>query len=227
MAGQIDLNTALPAHYVSMTSHSPRTNLSQREGSRSQGIVRIVGGQWKRTPLSVVDIPGLRPTPDRVRETVFNWLTHLFGGSLDGCSALDLFAGTGALGLEAASRGAEPVVLVERNRAALEVLRAVRDKLNAHQVDIRSGDAVETAQQYIKGDTRFDIIFLDPPFGQCWLAKVLPLATDLCKSTGVIYAESDARLDPAQLSTLRLKLLRADKAGDVFYHLLRRNKNES
>ena len=190
-------------------------------------MVRIVGGQWKRTPLPVVDIAGLRPTPDRVRETAFNWLTHLFNGSLDGCSALDLFAGTGALGLEAASRGADPVVLVERSHSALQALRAVCEKLGAHQVHIRSGDAVEMALQYIKSDARFNIIFLDPPFGQRWLAKVLPLAADLCNSTGVIYAESDARLDPTELATFRLELLRADKAGDVFYHLLRRNNNES
>lgn len=185
-----------------------------------------MGGRWKRTPLSVVDIPGLRPTPDRIRETLFNWLTHLFGGSLAGCSALDLFAGTGALGLEAASRGAEPVVLVERDRAALDALRAIIGKLGAPQINIRSGDALNIAKQFVETGGRFSIIFVDPPFGQGWLAKALPLASNLCNSSGVVYAESESPLDPSLVARCGLELIRADKAGDVFYHLLRRNNNE-
>ncbi|MGI9024052.1 MAG: 16S rRNA (guanine(966)-N(2))-methyltransferase RsmD [Burkholderiaceae bacterium] len=190
------------------------------------GAIRIIGGQWKRTPLSVIDVPGLRPTPDRVRETVFNWLTHLFGGSLAGCSALDLFAGTGAMGLEAASRGASPVVLVERDHAALAALRAIATRLNATQVDVLGDDAVSIVRKYVAAGTRFSIIFLDPPFGQGWLPKVLPLTSELCNSTGVIYAESETTLEASLLAACKLELVRADKAGDVFYHLLRRNNNE-
>ena len=189
-------------------------------------MVRIGGGQWKRTPLFVVDIPGLRPTPDRVRKTVFSWLTHLFGGSLNGLSVLDLFAGAGALGLEAASRGANPVVLVDSDRGAVEALRIVVGKLRAHQVQIRSGDAITIAQQLIGRKTLFNIIFLDPPFGQGGLHNVLPLAVGLCNPTGFIYAESQAVLDPDYLANFGLELVRGDKAGDVFYHLLRRNNNE-
>ena len=209
-----------------MTSLPLRAKDSRGEIRRPRGVVRIVGGRWKRTPLPVVDLPGLRPTPDRVRETVFNWLTHLFGGSLVGCSALDLFAGTGALGFEAASRGAEPVVLVERDRTALEALGAVRAKLHAHQVHIRSGDALYIAQQMAKTDARFNIIFVDPPYGQGWLERILPFAADLCNSTGVLYAESEATLDSSMIAACRLELMRADQAGDVFYHLLRRNNND-
>lgn len=190
------------------------------------GAIRIIGGQWKRTPLSVIDVPGLRPTPDRVRETVFNWLTHLFGGSLAGCSALDLFAGTGAMGLEAASRGASPVVLVERDHAALAALRAIATRLNATQVDVLGDDAVSIVRKYVAAGTRFSIIFLDPPFGQGWLPKVLPFMSELCNSTGVIYAESETTLEASLLAACKLELVRADKAGDVFYHLLRRNNNE-
>lgn len=209
-----------------MTSRPPTNDNRLRKIARSSCVVRIGGGRWKRTPLLVVDSPGLRPTPDRVRETVFNWLTHLFGGSLEGCSAIDLFAGTGALGFEAASRGVDPVILVERDPAALDALRIVTDKLNAHQVHIRSGDALHFAQQYAEKDARFDIIFLDPPFDQGWLAKVLPVMGGLCNSSSVIYAESEARLDTAEVTSYGLHLLRAEKAGDVFYHLLRRNNKE-
>ncbi len=209
-----------------MTSRPLSNKDLRQEMRRPKGDIRIIGGQWKRTSLPVIDAPGLRPTPDRVRETVFNWLTHLFGGSLAGCSALDLFAGTGALGLEAASRGAEPVILVERDRTALAALRAIATKLNAKQVAVRSDDAVSVVQEYVAVGTHFSIIFLDPPFGQGWLTKVLPLTSDLCNSTGVIYAESEARLESSILAACRLELLRADKAGDVFYHLLRRNNNE-
>ncbi len=176
--------------------------------------------------MSVIDVPGLRPTPDRVRETVFNWLTHLFGGSLAGCSALDLFAGTGAMGLEAASRGASPVVLVERDHAALAALRAIATRLNATQVDVLGDDAVSIVRKYVAAGTRFSIIFLDPPFGQGWLPKVLPFMSELCNSTGVIYAESETTLEASLLAACKLELVRADKAGDVFYHLLRRNNNE-
>jgi 16S rRNA (guanine966-N2)-methyltransferase len=104
--------------------------------------VRIIAGQWKRTPLPVATVDGLRPTPDRVRETVFNWLEHLQLRRWDNRRCLDLFAGTGALGFEAASRGAAEVVMVEANAAALRNLQAVCDKLKAQQVVLRQGDAL-------------------------------------------------------------------------------------
>ena len=209
-----------------MTSSTSTSKGSRRETRRPRGVVRIVGGQWKRTRLTVVDVPGLRPTPDRVRETLFNWLTHLFGGSVAGCSVLDLFAGTGALGLEAASRGAEPVILVDRDPVVLEALRAIMDRLDASQISVRRGEAMAVARQYIETGERFSIVFLDPPFGEDWLTRLLPLAFDLCNSTGVIYAESESRLTPSILADCGLELIRADKAGDVFYHLLRRTNNE-
>src|SRR5690606_14007348 len=104
--------------------------------------VRIIGGQWKRTPLPVPDVAGLRPTPDRVRETLFNWLNHLLQGEWDKVRCLDLFAGTGALGFEAASRGATRVRMVEASAPALRHLETVRDKLHAGQVEIVRGDAL-------------------------------------------------------------------------------------
>src|SRR3982751_735099 len=100
--------------------------------------VRIIGGQWKRTKLAVLDKPGLRPTPDRVRETLFNWL----GQDLNGWRCLDAFAGTGALGFEAASRGAAQVILIERDPHLAKSLQAVGERLKATQVRIECSDAI-------------------------------------------------------------------------------------
>ena len=119
--------------------------------------VRIIGGQYRRRLLAFPDAPGLRPTPDRVRETLFNWL----GQDLPGWSCLDLYAGSGALGFEAASRGAARVVMVERERAALETLQANRMLLGTTQLEIQRADCAS----WLAGNTElFDLIFLDPPF---------------------------------------------------------------
>lgn len=187
--------------------------------------VRIIGGQWKRTPLPVLDAEGLRPTPDRVRETVFNWLNHLLDGAWSNIRCLDLFAGTGALGFEAASRGAASVIMVEDNIGAVKQLEAVRTKLNAEQVTVRRGDALAVAKREADAGFRFDVIFLDPPYHREWLVKALPLCARLLTARGLVYAESELPLDgdapPDWLAGW--DVIRADKAGMVFYHLLQRN----
>ena len=189
--------------------------------------MRIIGGRWKRTLIQVVDAPGLRPTSDRVRETLFNWLAHAFGGDLDGCSVLDLFAGTGALGFEAASRGAARVVLVEASPAAVRQLISVRGRLGADErVEVVPGDALVVGARFRETATTFDLIFLDPPFGQGWLDNALPLAVALCDASGFVYAEAEAPLDRELLEALGLGIHRSDRAGEVFYHLLRRNIKE-
>jgi len=196
--------------------------------SRPPRQVRIIGGQWKRTPLPVLDADGLRPTPDRVRETVFNWLNHLLGG-WEQVRCLDLFAGTGALGFEAASRGAASVLMVEDNVAAVRQLEATKAKLNAAQVRIQRGDALAAAQSLAaRGEgveSRFQVIFLDPPYHHDWLARMLPLCAHLLAGGGLVYAESELSLDsdapPDWL--VGWSVVRADKAGMVFYHLLQRN----
>ena len=190
------------------------------------GAVRIVGGRWKRTVLQVVDAPGLRPTPDRVRETLYNWLTHAFGGGLDGRVVLDLYAGSGALGIEAASRGASSVTLVERDAPAVNALRTAKAALDATQIDIVHGDAMEIGAAFAAHDRRFDLILLDPPFGHRQLDAALPLAASLCAASGFVYVEAETALQAAQFEPLDLELYRADKAGEVFYHLLRRNIKE-
>jgi 16S rRNA (guanine(966)-N(2))-methyltransferase RsmD len=198
---------------------------SRFRSARSHGgaprQVRIIGGQWKRTPLSILDAEGLRPTPDRVRETVFNWLNHLFDGGWEHIHCLDLFAGSGALGLEAASRGAAAVTLVESHVPAVRQLESVRDKLQARQVTILSGDALAVARA-MAGQRRFQLIFLDPPYRQDWLPKLLPLCAALLDSGGLVYAESEQPLDGSAPDWLQpWEIVRADKAGMVFYHLLR------
>lgn len=178
--------------------------------------VRIIGGLWKRTPLPVLDAPGLRPTPDRVRETVFNWLTHLFDGAWGNIVCLDMFAGTGALGFEAASRGAARVVMIEENAQAVRRLEEVKEKLHAKQVSILRGDAVSRAAGLPQG--AFHVIFLDPPYHREWLPKMLPLCLPLLAPGGLVYAESEEALAADNIPDW--KTLRADKAGSAHYHLL-------
>ena len=178
--------------------------------------------------MPVLAADGLRPTPDRVRETVFNWLTHLFDDRWDGVACLDLFAGTGALGFESASRGAARVVLVEHHAAAVRQLEATRDKLEASQVTILRGDAATLARSLISrnGEHQFDLIFLDPPYHQDWMTRMLPLCRQLLAPGGIVYVEAELALDgdfhgaarPAWLEGWTV--VRADRAGTVFYHLL-------
>lgn len=191
--------------------------------------MRIIGGQWKRTPLPVLDAEGLRPTPDRVRETAFNWLNHLLDGDWSRVRCLDLFAGTGALGFEAASRGAASVVMVEDNLAAVRQLEATKAKLQAVQVTIRRGDALavtqELAQRARDAESRFQVIFLDPPYHRDWLPRMLPLCEQLLADGGMVYAEAEIALDPEAPPDWLAgwHIVRADKAGMVFYHLLQRS----
>src|SRR6185369_8115241 len=130
------------------------------------GTLRVIGGKYRSRLLRVPARPGLRPTPDRVRETLFNWL----GQDLSGLACLDLFAGSGALGFESASRGAARVVLVEKDRIALAELERSRLELGASQVEIVRSDALIFLRQK---NARFDVVFLDPPFRQNDLPAIL------------------------------------------------------
>lgn len=170
--------------------------------------VRIIGGQWKRRLLSFPDQQGLRPTSDRVRETVFNWL----GQDLVGQSCLDLFAGSGALGFEAASRHAERVVMVELARPVLAALKQNTVTLGAQRIEVVAADALA---YLARTQERFDVIFVDPPFATDLLEQVLPLLAAHLASAGRIYLES------AQLPQLPADWLvvRQGKAGRVHYLL--------
>jgi 16S rRNA (guanine(966)-N(2))-methyltransferase RsmD len=179
--------------------------------------VRIIAGQWKRTPLTVLNTPGLRPTPDRVRETLFNWLEVLLERRWDNVSCLDLFAGSGALSFEAASRGAANVTLVESYLPAVKQLQAMQAKLQAGQLQIVRGDALLVAKQLIEQKAQFDVIFLDPPFHSTLLKSVLPLCHALLRQDGYVYVESETALD---ITNQGWRIVRNDRAGQVFFHVL-------
>lgn len=177
--------------------------------------IRIIGGKWKRTPIDVPDSPDLRPTPDRVRETLFNWL----GQRLDGLRCLDPFAGTGALGLEAASRGAAHVVLVERRRDAVESIARTIERLGASGVQVIAADAFVAMQRLAQAGERFDVVFLDPPFDDDLVDRSLAAVLPLLAPGARVYVETGGAFEaPAGWSTLR-----SDRAGQVRYHLLQRD----
>lgn len=201
-------------------SSSGRSAASSARGKPH--TIRIIGGDWKRTPLAVLDLDGLRPTPDRVRETLFNWL----GQDLEGRRCLDLFAGTGALGFEAASRGAANVVMVERHPRAAQQLRAIKDKLGARTVEIAEADALRLAAGLTPRS--FDVVFLDPPFGDAAaLARAIALTVPLVADDGALYVESGAELDLSAHDALAgWQIAKHGKAGAVHYHLLRRENDE-
>ena len=187
------------------------------------GTVRVIGGKYRSRLLRVPQRPGLRPTPDRVRETLFNWL----GQDLSGLACLDLFAGSGALGFEAASRGAARVVMVEKDRAAVTELERNRDTLNASQVSIVSGDADEyLARDHERAgarpSVRFDVVFLDPPFRQNAVPAILEKLPPRLGADARVYVESDV---PVEVAAPWKELKRA-RAGQVSYQLLQWDANE-
>jgi 16S rRNA (guanine(966)-N(2))-methyltransferase RsmD len=188
-----------------------------RKAARPPQQVRIIGGAWRRTPIPVADVPGLRPSPDRVRETLFNWLAHL-RPDLRPLRGLDLFAGTGALGFELASRGAVRVVLVERQPQLLQLLRALQARLGAAQIEIVAGDALAVAAGLPRSS--FDVAFLDPPFGAGLLWPAVDAVRPLMSDGGLIYAESDTPITAADAAAHDLQLVRAARAGRVCFHLL-------
>ena len=173
--------------------------------------VRLIGGQWKRSRLPVADRPGLRPTPDRVRETLFNWL----GQDLGGWHCLDAFAGSGALGFEAASRGAARVLMVERDGRLVQALQAVRARLGAAKVEIVCDDAMRVLAG--RPERRFDLVLLDPPYASGLLPAALHACADIVGATGWVYAEDAQPLTAPPGWCIH----RATRAGAVHAALLR------
>lgn len=201
-----------------MPAMTPKKNTSSNSRVAQ---VRIIGGQWKRTPLAVLHAEGLRPTPDRVRETVFNWLTFLFDSQWQHVRCLDLFAGSGALGFEAASRGAQEVILVESNAGACQQMQASKEKLRAEQITILRGDALLQAARLQKMQQQFDLIFVDPPYQSQLYSSAMLACSSLIAPHGLIYVELQAKQDlPAWMQDW--EIVRQDSAGMVAYYLLRR-----
>ena len=179
--------------------------------------VRIIGGQWKRSKLPVADAPGLRPTPDRVRETLFNWL----GQDLDGWRCLDAYAGSGALGFEAASRGASEVTLVERDPRLARGLKAVQQRLKAEAVRIETADALAWMARC--APERFELVFVDPPFDADVFLPALQAAARVVARDGFIYLEADRPFTDEAVLGPGLRLHRHGRAGAVHFHLLQRS----
>ena len=176
--------------------------------------VRVIGGQWKRSKLPVLNRPGLRPSPDRVRETLFNWL----GGDLTGWRCVDAFAGSGALGFEAASRGAQEVLLLERDPALVANLRAQKERFGATAIRVEADDA----RVWLRAGRKdgWDLILLDPPFDADWALAALADASMLLVPGGLLYYE--AAQTPVEWPA-GLSLHRSARAGAVHFHLLQRD----
>ena len=181
------------------------------------GFVRIVGGAFRRSRLPVPSRPGLRPTPDRVRETLFNWL----GQDLTGWDCLDAFAGTGVLGLEAASRAAASVELVERDPALARHIAENAQRLGAAQVRVTAGDALAQLARLPPG--HLDLIFLDPPYGSGLLTAAIPLAAAALRPGGWLYLEDDHAWPDTAAADWGFEPWRAQQAGQVHAHLWRRS----
>lgn len=178
------------------------------------GKVRVIGGAWRSRLIRFADCAQLRPTPDRVRETLFNWL----GQDLSGKICLDLFAGSGALGFEAASRGAEQVVMVERDRQLIHDLRAAIDQLRATQIELEQRDA----QAFLHSDERqYDVVFLDPPFASDLLSEALALLPPRLADHAVVYVECGAPFCPDD----SWSIWKQGRASKVHYYLLRLRQN--
>ncbi|MFP3755444.1 Ribosomal RNA small subunit methyltransferase D [compost metagenome] len=196
-------------------SPAPRGRSASPSPRQAPAQVRIIGGRWKRSLLPVLEAEGLRPTPDRVRETLFNWL----GQDMSGMTCLDLFAGSGALGFEAASRGAAAVTLVEANPRVARQLRDNQYRFDAAQVKVIQGDAFAVAAQM--PGASFDVIFLDPPFAEDWLGPALEHAARLSRPGGAVYVETDhALIGPDAPVPASLEIVRQARAGAVYFHLL-------
>jgi len=198
--------------------------------------VRIIGGAWRGRRVAFPDLDGLRPTPDRVRETLFNWLQH----DIARCRCLDLFAGSGALGLEALSRGAKEVVFIEKSREAASGIRehlslfggngvVIETDVERYLARLAQPPGPAAAAQAAAGTpaagtpaAAFDLVFLDPPFGQDWLPRILPKLRSgaWIVPGGLIYLECE-RAAGAPALPVGWEMLRSKSAGEVGYHLAR------
>jgi 16S rRNA (guanine966-N2)-methyltransferase len=198
---------------VSNSKSGARAASAVRRGGRTR-VLRIIGGAWRGRKLRFPAGAAIRPTPDRVRETLFNWL----GSATAGARCLDLFAGSGALGLEALSRGAGQVTFIEQDAAAARELRARLSEWQGTAGEVRQADALG----YLAGEAPqpFDIAFLDPPFGAGLLGRAAELlsARGWLRHGALIYLEGPAR-EPLPPLPERWQSLRDKRAGEVGYHL--------
>jgi 16S rRNA (guanine966-N2)-methyltransferase len=185
----------------------PPSKPTQKAKANNQ--VRINAGVWRSRLLKFPDVEGLRPTPERVRITVFNWL----GQDMTGKTCLDLFAGTGAFGFEALSRNAKSVTMVENSRQAYQSLLQNQALLKAEHCQILNQDALLF---FANNTQKFDVIFCDPPYNKAWLDKLLPILNQHFSADGVLYVEAEFAIE----SDAAWQVIKQNKAGNVVYHLL-------
>ena len=183
--------------------------------------LRIIGGTWRSRRIQFIDSPKIRPTPDRVRETLFNWLAS----NINGATCLDLFAGSGALGFEAISRGADQAVLVEEDTRIAAMLNEQKDQFNTQTIEIRNQNALTYLQNE---NQQYDVIFLDPPFDSDLLEKVIPiiLKQQLLNDHGLLYVESAVQQNSIKSLEILLETLsciREKESGEVRYALYARD----
>ena len=184
--------------------------LAKKSADKKLNTIRINAGVWRSRVLKFPDAQGLRPTPERVRQTVFNWL----GQDLTSLHCLDLFAGTGVMGFEALSRNAKTVTLIERNAQVCQALKDNQLLLKAQNATILQLDALQflsTNQQL------FDVVFLDPPYAQGLLNKVLPILANHLNKNALVYAEAEYPIEENEV----WEIAKQGKAGNVYYHLLK------
>lgn len=182
----------------------------QSHSNKKLNSVRINAGEWRSRLIKFPDSEGLRPTPERVRQTIFNWL----GQDLTGLNCLDLFAGTGVLGFEALSRNAKTAVMVEKTSVVYKAILENKTTLRANAAQVFNMDALSFLD---KNQQLFDVIFLDPPYNQGWLDKVLPLLSNHLSPQGVVYVEAEYALSDDST----WQVFKHSKAGNVFYHLIK------
>ncbi len=207
-------------------SSKPRPLERFKRSAAAPGEVHLLGGQWKRSRLPVADAPGLRPTPVRIRQTLYDWLSHWWalqcgqppGEGLDGCRVIDAFAGSGALGLEAASRGAGPVLMVELDAGLVRRLAETVARLKAEKVTLRRGDGIAVLRSLPRASV--DLVLLDPPFGSPLLLPALQAARLALAPGGRIHLETGDALDDASLQGMGLRCVRERSAGAVHAQLL-------
>lgn len=186
------------------------TQPAKKLADNKPNIVRINAGVWRSRLLKFPDAQGLRPTPERVRQTVFNWL----GQDLTGLHCLDLFAGTGVMGFEALSRNAKTVTLIEKSPKVCQTLKANQILLKAQNASILQLDALV----FLSSNKQlFDVVFLDPPYKQGLLAKVLPVLANHLDQNALVYAEAEYQIEADDVWIIT----KQGKAGNVYYHLLK------
>ena len=187
--------------------------LKPTQKTKTSNQVRINAGVWRSRLLKFPNVEGLRPTPERVRITVFNWL----GQDMAGKNCLDLFAGTGAFGFEALSRNAKNVTMVENSRPAYNALLQNQTLLKAENCQILNQDALLFLAQNVEmPKQKFDVIFCDPPYHKAWLEKLLPILNQHLSAEGMLYIEAEFEIE----SDAIWRVKKQDKAGNVYYHLL-------